>query len=251
MCSKATTKNSDSSGDLVIKELEKSLLDLESKLTPLIMDSKVKGTIRVTEDKNSQSDLENSRNNVILKGVRTYVLISSYLMAILTSRTFRSSFKTKISVNLQTEDVKDLNEYMVLFNEIKSPSLSDIKTKKITNILLELRKKTLNELTGMIESFDYMPNNRNSIKPLPQVNRESLSNLQLWQPILERASKFMNSIIYHVWAVELISKSNGATTPGIDGVSFKKLPTIYVTKDKDRALRYLDDRITSKTNIIS
>lgn len=72
-----------------------------------------------------------------------------------------------------------------------------------------------------------------------------------WHDICKNASKYSNSIIYHYWAVELIAKTHGKHTPGVDNVAFKRIPALSNTKTRNDAEDFLSPRLKSLKNILS
>jgi len=86
---------------------------------------------------------------------------------------------------------------------------------------------------------DYQP--RNSKRPTPLIDRKKLKNKDHWLEILNESQRTMDSLLTKLWAVELVSTSNGRETPGIDGLSFFTVPRVI--KSKVVALKYLHDLI--------
>ena len=87
------------------------------------------------------------------------------------------------------------------------------------------------------------------------INRTNVHNNEFWKKIgiLTEQGKKMDSLFWRIMAVELISKSNGRTTPGIDGISFKSLPIIALPTSKEAALnvKYIRDLITKLKSDLS
>ena len=84
---------------------------------------------------------------------------------------------------------------------------------------------------------DYQP--RNSKRPTPLIDRKKLKNKDHWLEILNESQRTMDSLLTKLWAVELVSTSNGRETPGIDGFSFLTVPRVI--KSKAVALKFLHD----------
>lgn len=84
---------------------------------------------------------------------------------------------------------------------------------------------------------DYQPRNSKCLTPL--IDRKKLKNKDHWLEILNESQRTMDSLLTKLWAVELVSTSNGRETPGIDGFSFLKVPRVI--KSKAVALKYLHD----------
>jgi retron-type reverse transcriptase len=82
---------------------------------------------------------------------------------------------------------------------------------------------------------------RNYKRPKPLVNRKAIQNKDNWCEILKEAELTLDSLLIKVWAVELISISNGCETPGIDRLQFITVPKNI--KTKSAALKYLNDVI--------
>lgn len=128
------------------------------------------------------------------------------------------------------EILKAVKSYIELSNQLVS-----ILTKKKfqKSFLLKLGKNCT------LLADDYQP--RNSKRPTPLIDRKKLKNKDHWLEILNESQRTMDSLFTKLWAVELVSTSNGRETPGIDGFSFLTVPRVI--KSKAVALKFLHDLI--------
>jgi len=125
---------------------------------------------------------------------------------------------------------KKVKDYIELSNYLMS-IMSATKFIKTFSITISNNIKILAE--------DY--EKRNSKRPKPLVDRTKMKNSESWFEILRETELTMDSLIIKVWAVELVSISNGSETPGIDGLRFMSVPTTF--KTKSAALNYLNNLI--------
>ena len=79
-------------------------------------------------------------------------------------------------------------------------------------------------------------------------DRNVLKDKNRWKNILQLAGEGMSSLILKVYAVELISKSEGKCTPGLDSKAFDIVNKTFESDQK--SLKYLDKQIINCKNII-
>jgi len=264
-------------GEEAIKVLEKYLLELSSILTPILYDmfGKIKPDF---SNKNfvyywpSLDDkLKDQDWTLIQIAIRTYVQLYTYLIAVETSRKFKPTFSTDVSLAF-TENTKllDINSILergkvinlesnlpVMFNQspqskiAKSGDLKSNKYKKLIQTLNSIDTEWSKTKGYIIQAYDYQPFNRNLVKPIPSVERSKVKNKILWEEILQMAGTQMKSIIFQVWAVIKIGQTTGRYTPGFDKRAFKAVPTKSTLRSKVSALSYLEPRIREIKEILS
>ena len=74
-----------------------------------------------------------------------------------------------------------------------------------------------------------------------KVSKNNNEVLGVWKLIREKASELIKSIVFKVEAVNMISKSQGSTTAGCDGLAFYHIPMKPVSRSQ--ALVYFKDEI--------
>jgi len=176
----------------LIAECEKHLLELESKLIPLLADRYKKklnmeqvNKTPVSTLKGGSAEVLELNDRIVLEGCKSYVLLSSYLVATEVSKRFRNSFK--MNVKYEQEDIG--------YNPISSnDKLKEIQPEKIgegslvgvldsvinANEKLSKLQKTeiksspsparLGEARRACLADNYVPYNRNANKPAPHIN---------------------------------------------------------------------------------
>jgi retron-type reverse transcriptase len=229
-----------------IRKLEEYLVELGSILTLILLDMFGKGNWPF----HSSNTEKGQERTLILSAINTYVDLYTYLIAIETSRTFKPTFTTNITIKSGLSyDTLDID----LDKELNNKLMDNKSFKRYNKLIQTMKKIYTNEKdyeTTEIKAYNFIGFNRNLIKPLASVNRELINNKENWNKITEKAGKHMNSIIFHIKAVLLIG-NQGSTTPGSDKKAFKLIPTISSTKSKKAALTYLDSRIIKIKNILS
>jgi len=264
-------------GEEAIKVLDKYRLELSSILTPILYDmfGKIKPDF---SNKNfvyywpSLDDkLKDQDWTLIQTAIRTYVQLYTYLIAVETSRKFKPTFSTDVSLafteNTKLLDINSILERSKVINlESNSPEMYNqspqSKTAKSGNFKPNKYKKLIQTLISIdtewsktkafiIRAYDYQPFNHNLLKPIPSVERSKINNKILWEQILEMAGTHMKSIIFQVWAVIKIAQTTGRYTPGFDKRAFKTVPTKSTLRSKVSALSYLEPRIREIKEILS
>lgn len=125
---------------------------------------------------------------------------------------------------------KKVKDYIELYNYSMS-IMSAQKFIKTFSITIQ------NNIKILAENYE----ERNSKRPKPLIDRNKMKKSDNWLEIFKEAEIGMDSLIIKVWAVELVSTSNGSETPGIDGSHFMSVPTTFLAKSA--ALNYLNNLI--------
>jgi retron-type reverse transcriptase len=236
----STIVNKDwSESDKVIKESEKYLLELGSILTPILLDmfGKDNGNIWPLTKNNQEGTL-------IISAISTYIKLYTYLIAIETSRTFKLTFKTEMSIYYAITDNNDIEALKYMKKGYR-------KYEKLLKYINTIYQKERKRKTVEIKGYNYNEFNRNLTMPIPSVDRKLIKDKDKWKPILDKAGTNMNSIIFHVWAVLMIEESHGRFTAGADKKAFKVVPKKFTIKSRKTALTYLTPRIEDVRKILS
>lgn len=241
-----------------IKRLEDMKRDLGKTLTPILKEN----VVAYKKDPNTIWILDGSNNKakIVNRGINLYINISTFLISIKTAKSFTRYLNIDIQLNEMIElmnlndnvlVIKDENyneNYNLNPNNSCKENISD-EDKLIENTVNSVNKK-LNELIKVnIKSdnyVEYKPRNRYS-----NVIRELLKDKNLWEEILLDAKNNLEDIIFKVWAVQLSSKSDGAKTPGMDGLSFKKSTILFDEKETASARLYLESIYSKYKKIVS
>jgi retron-type reverse transcriptase len=155
----------------------------------------------------------------IKMNVQQYIKLSTLQLALLSSCEFNTKFKTEVTIK-NREIITSLN-------------------KSIDNetITYKLAYKYSDSITPEMKKLDIN---------IP--NRDELKNPLKWRDILEIAGTVVHSLITRLYAIELISESEGKLTPGLDGKAFVLVPPSF--EEKIKAMKYLEPKIKDlKTKI--
>lgn len=180
-------------------------------------------------------DDPNSNASAIKQGIKLYVTICTFIIAIESSKEFTRYLDIKLDLShLQIED--------------EGPKLAS--SSNDTNIKLEsLQERALKLNETVCRSKEYsVYNTRNRFS---NTIREKLNKPEYWNSILIESTANLENIIFKVWATELTEKTNGAQTPSVDGIAFKKIPKLFSSDQEDEAREYLSDRYNKLREIIS
>jgi retron-type reverse transcriptase len=221
-----------------ILRLEDKKRELERTLTPILNDNVV------NFKKDSKTvwilDEENSKASTIKKGIKLYALLTTLLTSIKSSKRFTRYFEIKLEIP------KILDETKVTLEPDMEKETMEI-AKKIDIIELEL--SALGGEETIIKSDDYVPYQTSN--PYSNVYRDRIKNPEEWREILHDAKGNLESILLKYWAVELTHKTNGACTPGIDEISFKRLGILFEINQVEAAREYLAKEYREYKNLIS
>lgn len=215
----------------VIKSLETKKRELEKILTPVLR--KNIENFKLDPETVWILDEENGNAPAIKKGIQLYINLATFLTSVKTSKVFTRYLNVKVNLpKIQDEAITIITD--------KSAA---ILTNQINSIESEVKKLEQSEII----SDEFVPYNvRNKFS---NVHLEKLNNRELWQEILEEAKNDLESVIFKVWAVELTQKTNGAFTPGIDGVSFETVGKHF--EDKETAKEYLSAEYKKLKDLVS
>jgi retron-type reverse transcriptase len=215
----------------VLKRLEQSKRDLETILVPPLKQNVLdykrdKNTVWILDNKNIES------SNIKL-GIKLYISICTFLIAIKTSITFTRyldmSFNSSDIVNYGIEDYS-----------LPLPYVSDLK--KIHRMLDKFNGYTIKSIDPVI----FNPRNR-----FGNVYREKLADPTNWKDILDISRDNLENIIFKFWAVELTQTTNGANTASKDGIAFKSKGKKFHKEDKEKAKEYLATKYKYLNKILS
>jgi len=142
----------------------------------------------------------------------------------------KQSLKNNIWPLDNPEILKAVKKYVELSNRLIS-ILTAKKFQKSFSLKLNQSRTLLAD--------EYQP--RDYKRPIPLIDREKLKRKDHWLEILDESQRTMDSLLTKLWAVHLVSVSNGRETPGIDGICFLSVPRVI--KSKTVALKYLHDLI--------
>lgn len=248
--SASPSKSLSRDGNELTIQIETLLVELECKLTPLLTDIYKKQLETTSNLTGEDAEVALLQDKVIVEGCKTYVLLNSYIIALEVSRRFRKSFSVKVtSRTIDSGKVKEME--LLVSNLKKDPKTNKSTLKKLEGILGDIKQAKIKLIQAKdmeIQSYNYTEYNRNLSTPVPFLDSSKLNDPSQWEDILERAGKFMHSIIYHVWAVEQIAESKGRFTPGADDIAFKEVPSATAARSKENALAHLQpwkDKIKS------
>jgi retron-type reverse transcriptase len=191
--------------------MEETYWALETKITPLIVSALKKETSKTLPDKQWINDLyietENGNRLPIGKTVKDLVEFRSKLTALRVGYEFIPDMSTEICWNDDS-----LTEIKSIMESVQDPILKEVRETYNNKIIIKSDKKYPNN------SFYSARNNPE------QVVREYVENKDLWKEIFEdiKLDKIFGSLIIKIHAVELMEKTQGRGTPGVDGQHFKK-----------------------------
>ncbi|ODV57793.1 uncharacterized protein ASCRUDRAFT_73120 [Ascoidea rubescens DSM 1968] len=193
----------------VLDELNNILVELEKHLTPILTEKTIELNKKATplENNNSAQEIHNLEESIKINAVKAYVRLATYLLAIETSQIFKTTFKTKISIELDDINIP-FNEQEIL-GKIKNLGLTDSQSHKLVNLVIKKPYTTR----------------------FPGLERTIL------RKILMRGDSDKSRIIHEIDHIPFLNSR--IDTPGIDGIAFWSTPPISATKTKDQALRYL------------
>jgi retron-type reverse transcriptase len=147
---------------------------------------------------------------------------------------FTPIIKQNLKNNIWPLDNPEILKAVKSYIELSNRLISILTAKKFQkSFSLKLNKNCT------LLADDYQP--RDSKRPAPLIDRKKLKKKDHWLEILNKSQRTMDSLLTKLWAVELVSVSNGRETPGIDGISFFTVPRVI--KSKTVALKYLHDLI--------
>lgn len=215
-----------------IQSLEDKKRELERIITPELREN----VESFKQDPNTVWVLDETSNkaSVIKKGIQLYINLTTSLISLKTSKVFTRYLHVKINI-LETQDETFMNN---------DPNKKTVALEnKITQIESDVRK--LEQV--IITSND--PVSYNTRNNFPNVYLEKLNNKELWDEILGEAKGNLENLIYKFWAVELTQKTNGAGTPGMDGIFFKPIARQFESDDAARV--YLEAEFGQLKELLS
>jgi retron-type reverse transcriptase len=219
-----------------MRELRNIKIELENILVPQLE----KNVKDFKKDPQTVWILDDLNNNaaVIKKGVKLYITICTFITAIESSKEFTRYLEIKL-------DLSDL----LIEERIDPEQVSSKRLKAYDTIvkLDKLKERALNLKETIVISKEFSVYNlRNRFS---NTIREKLNVPENWKEILPVSAANIENIIYKVWATEMTEKTNGAKTPSVDGISFKKVPRLF--SQKEEAREYLSKRYKKLSEIIS
>lgn len=216
-----------------MRELANIKIELEKVLVPHLK----KNVKDFKKDPKTVWILDDPNNNAsaIKQGIKLYVTICTFIIAIESSKEFTRYLDIKLDLSdLQIED--------------EGPKLAS-STNDINIKLESLQERALKLNETVVRSKEYSAyNTRNRFS---NTIREKLNEPEYWNSILTESTANIENIIFKVWATELTEKTNGAKTPSVDGIAFKKIPKLFLSDQEDEAREYLSDRYNKLSEIIS
>jgi hypothetical protein len=191
--------------------MEETYWALEKKITPLIVDVLKKETIKPLANKQWISNLsiktKNGKTLPIGKTVKDLVEFRSQLTALRVGYEFMPDMNVEINWNESNWSV-----LKSIIESAQDPTLKE--TREIYNDKI------------IIKSDKAYPNypvysQRNSPE---EVVREYVENKNLWKQIFEdiKIDRIFGSLIIKIHAIDLMAKTQGCWTPGVDRQHFKK-----------------------------
>jgi len=215
----------------VINRLEYSKRELEALLIPKlkqnVLDYKRDNkTIWILDNQNVDS------SNIKL-GIKTYISICTFLIAIKTSITFTRYLNLKFDplelINYELED--------------------GIENSPITPALCKIHEE-IKELKGhYIKSKDPVEYDRRN--RFSNIYIEKLIDPNYWEDILEDSKYNLENIIFKFWAVELTQFTDGAKTASVDGIAFKSKGKLFKEGEGKEAREYLANKYKNLSKILS
>lgn len=230
-----------------LQRLEDIKIELESILVP-----KLKKNV-LDFKKNAKTvwilDESNSDAITIKKGVKLYTNICAFLISIKTSIEFTRYLNFKFNLRNINRIYDSIPSYSGKdkFSDgtYLGNNMEDKEINRINNLNEEINK--LQEVCITSKNFtEYNSRNRFS-----NVCREKLKNTDNWTEILFFSKLNMENIIFKYWAVEKIYRTNGAKTPGIDGIAFKSISRGFKSNEKDKAKDLLASKYKKYSHILS
>lgn len=179
-----------------------------------------------------------AKARTLKQGVMSYIRLCAFLTAVASSKRFCRYFKTNITINVpfsgDTENIPENNYEGTKCEEQSDPpsetSSNDVELLKIRTIAAEMQKLSKIIIESDIKT-DY-----NSRNKFTNVDWDRVRDPSQWPEILARSGENMKSIIFRYWAVEQVTETNGAQTPGVDGTAFKSVPTVPKTEEDARVI---------------
>ena len=147
---------------------------------------------------------------------------------------FTPIIKQNLKSNIWPLDNPEILKAVKKYIELSNQLISILTAKKFQKSF----SLKLNQNCNLLAD-EYQP--RNPKRPIPLIDREKLKRKDHWLEILDESQRTMDSLLTKLWAVHLVSISNGRETPGIDGIFFLSVPRVI--KSKTVALKYLHDLI--------
>lgn len=211
-------RRSYSSGSDAIKNLEAKKRELERIITPVLREN----IDSFKQDTNTVWVLDeaNSKASAIKRGIQLYINLTMFLISLKTSKVFTRYLHVKINI-LEIQDDTFMND-----NQNKTTTALENKINKIESDIKDLEEVII---TSNDHVFYNMRNN------FPNVYLEKVNNRELWSEILGEAKENIENLIFKYWAVELTQRTNGAGTPGMDGISFKSVGKHFENVDDAKA----------------
>lgn len=140
------------------------------------------------------------KDELIVEGCKAYVLLNTYLIAMEVSRRFKNSFTINVS-NISNDSINLRSLELEIQGLISDPKVTKPMLSKLTDLLNQIKnasQKLEESINIDIQSYEYIPYNRNLSTPTSFINQEKVNDNELWVDILAHAGKLMNSKIYQV-----------------------------------------------------
>lgn len=233
-----------------LKNLENMKIDLEKVLTPILKENVVK----FKKDPNTIWILDEISNeaSIVKRAIILYMNLSTFLISSKTAMKFTRYLDVKIKIKemLQSpivtdnKSILDKNENQYNVDAINNKSIKDL-----ANKVIKINDNMNQIIEVSIKSEEFMVyNTRNKCS---NTIRSKVENSELWEEIMAEAKNNLENIIFKVWAVQLISKTNGAQTPGMDNQAFKTKTSLFDEKEIVSARLYLESRYNYYKRIVS
>lgn len=207
-----------------LENLEKAYWALEEDITPMIvrtLQTELKKP--VARQWISDSVIKTSEGKTLPIGqiVSELASIRSKLTALRVGIEFIPNLETEIS---WTTEGKNTTSLVTSLEDLSKTLNSNYLREQTLEILGKLRDQNKSKL--IIKSIVHYPDQvwftaRNNPET---VVRSYVGDKKRWAQIFEdiRIEKIFNSLILKIYAVDLLEKTHGSQTPGVDGVSFRK-----------------------------
>lgn len=192
--SASSPKSLSRDGNVLTIAIEKHLVELECKLSPLLTDFYKKQLETASELRGKEAEVALLQGKVIVEGCKTYVLLNSYLIAMEVSRRFRNSFTVKVtSQTINSTQLKELELEVsralrgALITKMgEAPKIETRKNaatlKKLEGILGDIKQaerkliEAKDEPAAEIQSYNYTAYNRNLHTPLPHLDSSKVND---------------------------------------------------------------------------
>jgi hypothetical protein len=181
-------------------QIENTIAELECKLIPLLIDIYGKQLKTNSSFVERNSRVSRLKDEIIVEGCKTYVLLNTYLIALEVSRRFKNSFSVNFKNKLNYSPIYN-NFGLEVQKLMKDPQIQGISLKKLIDIFIQIKNiniKVEKNIKIELKSYDYISFNRNQNIPFFSARTALLYNNEEWADILKHAGRLMNSIIYHV-----------------------------------------------------